>query len=41
MLEKLKDLIKEALVLKYYDNEHKSNLFMDASQESIGTTDFQ
>lgn len=37
-LEKLKDLIKEALVLKYYDNKHKSNMFMGASQENIGTT---
>lgn len=41
MLEKLKDLIKEAPVLKYYDNKHKSNLFMDVSQESIGTIFFQ
>lgn len=41
MLDKLKDFIREALVLKYYDNKHESNLFMDASQESIGTTDFQ
>lgn len=41
MFEKLKDLIKEALVLKYYDNKHKSNLSMDESQESIGTILFQ
>lgn len=40
-LEKLKDLIKEALVLKYYDNKDKSNLFMGASQESTGTILFQ
>lgn len=40
-LEKLKDLIKEALVLKYYDKKHKSDLFMGASQESIGTILFQ
>lgn len=40
-LEELKDLIKEAPVLKYYDNEHKSNLSVDASQESIGTILFQ
>lgn len=41
VLEKPKDLIKEAPVLKYYDNKHKSNLFMDASQKSIGTILFQ
>lgn len=38
---KLKDLIKEAPVLKYYDNKHKSSLSMDTSQESIGTILFQ
>lgn len=40
-LKKLKDLIKEAPVLKHYDNKHKSDLSMDASQESIGTILFQ
>ena len=39
--EKLKDLIKEAPVLRYDNNKHKSSLSVDASQESIGTILFQ